>query len=217
MSRYAAWGVVLALLFCAVAADNAGEPPKEIPLNTIWALQMPGTRDVRDLEGKLNVKELSADALVRSSKVLRIRQLLAKRRPDGEIAGSAFVVEGTGKDALAKAAGVFAQESQTVDKFPTQTELTLVFFSHLCGQYLWIDSVDRTNDRITIKYRFVSHHTRDATAHFALIPLGQLAAGTYRVEMQQLPNDKVNPSKGFRWIGVPEEIVSGPFEFRVEK
>lgn len=202
-------------LLAGGAANRAQADSKTIPLDQIWGYQMPGTRDVRELEPARNYDQLpSLEKLLSDSLVARVQHALMDRPAEGKQAGPAFVVQGSGKAALTNAARVLTGKEKRVETFPPDTDLTLVFFSYRCGQYVWLDSVERTPNRITIGYRFVTHRTRESTMHFALIPLGKLPKGTIQVEIKQLPPVSID---GDQIPTVPDlqRVVCGSFSFDV--
>lgn len=195
----------------------------EIPLGDIWAYDMPDTKDVRELEPKLP-PDTPLEDIVKLSTVQSIREFLRTRLPEGKKAGTAFVVEGVDKDALQKAHEVFvmrASKERRPKREPgvivsPDTDLSLVFFSHYTGRYVRIESVERDGNKVTIKYRFVSHPTTEVTDHFALIPIGQFVEGVGQVKIEQLPpvDGEGKPAKP---VVDPLRTVCDSFSFGVEK
>ncbi len=102
-------------------------------------------------------------------------------------ASPGFAVLGTGMDALHKAHAVLVKNQEPRKSFPADAEITLVFFSYQAGTYVHLHRVDRRDEIVEIRYRFVPHRTRDLSEHFALIPLGKLSGGKLRVEVIQSP------------------------------
>ncbi len=210
-------GITIGLLLNDfVVAETTDDQPKEIPLDTIWAAGMPGTQSVRKLEPNPNYTQLpTSEELIRDSLVARIQHILSDRPIEGEKAGEAFVVVGGGKDALKKAADVLSGKAKPPNLVPTEADLTLVFYSYRCGRYVRLDSVERTADRIVIKYRFVSHRTSESTTHFALIPLGKMRKGAVQVEIKQLPPTTIDEPDRVSPMPDPQRIVCDSFSFRV--
>ncbi len=189
-----------------------------IPLHEIWAYKMPGTRDVRELEPKPEIAA-TIDELARHSDVWKILKVLDGRPKEGEKAGPAFVVVGTGREALVNAAVVITnlmKEKESPTAVPPNTDVSLMFYSHLCGRYVQLVSVELSPQLITIRYRFVDHVQQIMTAHFALVPLGKLREGKVQVKVEQLPpidecGQPVAP------LGDPLRFVSQSFSFAVQK
>jgi len=226
-------GFSIMVLFVAVAtAETPSEHPKskEIPLDQIWGYKLPGTRDVRELEPKADPKLLSkeleglspvdaerrmSDEFTRRLDHRKILKALNMRPKADETAGTAFVVAGTGKAALANAALVFAGSKERQTVFPPDADLSLVFYSYDCGRYVRLRSVDRWSNFITVRYQFVAHATMEITKHFALIPIGKLSEGDYHVKVEQLApfDERGLPPKP---ISEPQSIVSGSFAFVVQ-
>jgi hypothetical protein len=145
-----------------------------IPLNEIWAYEMPGTRDVIQLDTE------NADGT--SHPLINALHRDIAKRFKGE-AGPAFVVEGNGRAALENMLrGLINAPSPQV---PTKTDLSLIFYTRFGGHYVHLETVERIGNRFVLTYRFVTHSTFNSSFHFALIPLGKLPAGTYQVEIKQ--------------------------------
>jgi len=195
------------------------EPPVEappakdatlIPLDQIWANDMPGTQDVRKLDAT------KANGVTRHPMVQPILDALSisKRPREGKKAGPAFVVEGVGMEALKNAYAVFTEQSPSTNEFPANTDLTLVFYSYAFPRYVQIEAVERSENLISVKYRFVSHLDASSTRHFAIIPLGTFRNGTVRVVIKQLP--PISEYQGrVTFVPNPHKHVCNSFSFRV--
>jgi hypothetical protein len=212
------------ILLCCLLTANAGaekaddqSKAKIIPLDQIWAYEMPGTRDIRNLEPKRATGNLSTEALIRDSLVLQIRRTLQNRPKPGEKAGPAFVVVGTEKEALKNAHAVMVakDEKEPPRLLPANTDLSLVFYAYTGGRYVRLDSVEKSERLIVIKYHLESHSTANATIHFALIPIGKLPVGAVQVKIEQLPptDEKGQPLP----MRDERHIVCDSFTFAAEK
>ncbi len=188
----------MGLLLVAVAgAATPNEQPKatEIPLDQIWGYNLPGTRDVRDLEPKRDIRNMTHKEFLWGSLVNRIAARLEKGPNRGEKADSAFVVVGTDKEALKNADDVFLGRQPRKESFPTDMDLTLVFFSHPSSLDMKIVSVEKSTGQIQVKYQCLStqpsesriRNLESAVTRFALIPLGRLPAGEVQASIEQLP------------------------------
>jgi hypothetical protein len=206
---------VSALLVTSWVSGEDDDPAATIPLDRIWAYNMPGTKSVRELEPQHNYDQLpSQEQLLRDSSIARIQHALLDRPAEGELAGPAYLVTGTGKQALEKVADIVTKKIEPTQVLSADTDLTAVFYSYRCGQYVWIDSVKKTNNQITIRYRFVAHRTRESTTHFALIPLGKLPVGTFHVEIEELPPATLNDDPTTP-IQDPQRIVCDSFSCQI--
>jgi hypothetical protein len=126
MSPLRSLAVFLLLSTTAVAES---EKPQTIALDKIWAEYMPGTRNVRELESVPEYVELpTLETLLRDSLVARISHALSDRPTEGEKAGPAFIVTGTGKEALRKTADVLTKKVEPAETFPPNIDLTFVFY-----------------------------------------------------------------------------------------
>ena len=192
----------IAILAC-VSVALADSPTVTIPLKDIWAWEMPGTQDVRNLEPNNygpNTKQHSSEERAKLEKAAlaeQIREALSGY-PWLPTAGakitdlkSGFAVSGIGFEALQKAKRTLADKKEPSESFPADQDISVIFFSRIFGDYCHLDHVTRTGNHIEIAWRFVQHGNDWATEHFAIIPLGKLLPGQYEVKILQLqkPSD----------------------------
>lgn len=174
---------IVALLATSAHAD-------EIPLKDIWASDMPGTTDVRDLEPVNHgpkAKDLPVEERQRrnlNSKVQKIERHL--RNLDKPI-GQGFAVPSTAEKSLEQAFEVLVENAKPKDAFSTKDDISIVFFTVPVSRYVYIKGVERNGNTIHIQLDIVLHTTKELTNHFALIPIGKLPAGNYQVELEILP------------------------------
>ena len=115
-------------------------------------------------------------------------KFLRRHPPENQSAGPAFVVVGTGKEALKNAASVFSKEPADWPKTaPADSEVSLVFYSFLCGYEVQLTKVEKSHDLVRVDYRFADHFEMYQSMHFALIPLGKLSAGNVHVQIGDAP------------------------------
>ena len=153
------------LLVTIAQSETASKQPQVvlIPLNEICAYDMPGTRKIGELDAVKEPTGTTAHPIVR-----QIVLALASRRPkEAEDVGQAFIVSTTGEKAVQDARDVITKSVVPRTKFSPETDLTLFFYSVLGAPYARIASVEKSERVITVKYRFVSHNTRDDTLHLA--------------------------------------------------
>lgn len=202
-------GVSWCLVLFASAVVVADDVVK-IPLKSIWAHAMPGTRDVHELE------KVALSAKQAASFDNQIGDAL-EFLPKGKSTTKGFVVVGTEKEALSKALAALTKKQQPCQTFSANAQVFAFFFSHSFGQYVHLDIVERRGKTIKIAYRFVPHETKQLTAHYALIPLGKLPIGKYRVDIVRLPLEEKSVEQGFKsaeseWEG---RVVCQPFTFEI--
>jgi hypothetical protein len=175
-------------IVCRDFSFTVTEPPENepkiegatfIPLREIWAYEMPGTRDAT-LLGAVKTPFGRSNATIKA-----LTRLFTARLQKREKAGPAFVVEGNGETALKNM--VAGLDSEPEEYLPANTDISLVFYAHFNSYYVGIDAVKQIGKKFIVPYQFVSHHQGNMTFHFALIPLGKLPPGEYKVEMEQLP------------------------------
>jgi hypothetical protein len=204
--------ICIALLWCNVGLAQ------EISLEDMWAWHMPGTNDVCSLEPTVFgewIKKLPDDKRnkIESESLVNQIQIGLGHHSPADPALSGFVVPGTGAAALSEAYQVLCKEQKPKESFPSGHELSLIFFSHSFGKYVELLHADRDNDVIHVTYRFVSHADMNLTTHFAIIPLGTLPTGTFKVDIIQAPQEGLDAK------GVSNEeashFISRPFSFTV--
>ena len=203
--------VACGLVGLAVNALGAEPEAVEIPLDEIWAYEMPETRDVRELDTERNQNQASSHPIVK-----RVVKSLISRRDDEAKSRTAFVVTGKGIESLRNADVSFRADKEREATIAPDLELTVVFYSMLGAPYVHIVSVERFDRTILVKYRFVEHSTRDSSVHFALIPVGKLSKGEYEVKIQQ--DQSVNlQGKDARRVKDAEQLLSSGFSFVVQE
>ena len=194
--------VFVGLLISAVQAE-------EIPLKSIWALDMPGTQDIRKLEPvdpdpKREMERFSLDEAIRSQLIKLVCLPLNKPEAERPSPPSAFIVQGEGIDALRAVHAVIVKE----DKAPAikaAQPASLVFFSCSSGGRLLFDSIKVVDREVVVRFHYKRTEKKEPGPQLALIPLGKLDAGKYRVkyEVGQKLNDK--------WM------ASAPLSFDIEE
>src|SRR5262249_32303416 len=113
-----------AMLCAAIAdAESANDQSQSIPLERIWALNMPGTQDIR---------QMGSSPKENASLVELIQQALGK---DASVPNSleGFVVQGTDNKALNKAFDVLANAHRPSQKLKANEKSWIVFFTHDSG------------------------------------------------------------------------------------
>lgn len=196
------------LVVSCVSAAAAADDVVKIPLDTIWARAMPGTRDINELE-----KSVAKQGETPVNDIGGTLRFLGK----GKTTGKGFAVSGTEKEALKNASAVLVDKKQPRQIFPSTDNIWLVFYSHSFGQYVHLVNVERRDRTIKIEYRLVPHATKQLTAHFALIPLGRIPTGKYSVEIVRLPLEQKYVDQGFKSVDSQwnNRVVCQPFAFEV--
>jgi len=209
MSRSRAGGVLaLGLVWLAAGcanAEDASENPDNaetvvIPLDQIWALDMPGTKSIRKLEAEAQ-PELLLGISPEERRGARSRTLwtdiavsLASESTDwpskGQTARSGFAVLGIGKEAFQNAHKILVKGEQPQRSFVAGDKVSLVFFSYGMGAYVHIREVKKSGHEIEIGYRFAIPSDKIRSVHMALIPLDAAAlplpVGNYVVQLKTL-------------------------------
>jgi hypothetical protein len=196
MHRYLA--IVLAV---SISSTAIGE---EIPLKSIWAMDMPGTQSLNALD----------DGQSRGFLVEPIAKTLKSvEKPD-----SGFSVTGSGLSALRAVYNIRVGGEEIPQTLPDNEEISLVFFSYLFQPAVEVRSVVRKENEFTICYRFRPREELGLNSNLALIPVGELKPGKYAVKIERAPMADKFAKVGFR--PVPQEaadkVICRSFEFTVE-
>lgn len=193
--------------------SNPPAPPPEltkdatdIPLAEIWAHMMPGTKKIHGLQ-----KDVPDENTV-MAKIGRV--LSEKIRQKTE---PSFAVEKTGLEGLKNAYAVFSGEMKRPTSLSKDNEISIVFFTHPSNYYVHLSRVVLDGNTIRVGYRLVPHMTQDMTMHFALIPIGKLPKGKYKVYVLAEPIEKKLLIGGLKEPDVQKKatIASSSFEFNV--
>jgi hypothetical protein len=99
-------------------------------------------------------------------------------------------------------------------------EITLVFFSEpISGTHNNLRAVERRGNDIEIQYQLEPYNEGHLTFDMALIPLGKMPVGEYRVKFRQLPIGKEFLQRGYKPINEKwdQTLLCKPFTFRVDE
>jgi hypothetical protein len=166
---------------------------------------MPMTRDIRELEPDVfgeQVKLLPAHEREHRFQHSMTTEMLARldylSPLKGRVAGPGFVVQGTAENALRQAHAVIANDIAGDKSVSAGEDVWVVLFSHEYSCYVHLDRIEGHDRTIDIRYRFAPHKSNELTSHFALIPIGRLSPGQYRVEMIALAIEDEFVRAGFK-------------------
>ena len=170
----------------------------EIPLDQIWALHMPGTKNILELDPDGDSNSLALlpdDVRIKRWKSSLMRQigdaLMGDTSPDwpreGQTARPGFAVRGTGVDALHEAYDVLVEHKAARTSFRASDPISIIFFSYVTGSLVDVLSVVRRDTTIELRYRFVGPLDKRNALQIALIPLGECPPNNYQVSIIQLP------------------------------
>jgi hypothetical protein len=174
------------------AAESTKSPENalHIPLDQIWAYDMPGTKDVRELEPDLvgaQTKSLPEKEQQRRANYSILEDLakslrfLPDKRPIDQKPG--FGVAGTGIEALRAARDVIVGDKQAPQAFPSGTDVSAVVFSYPSEYGITFDSVTKTTNRkfykglgrgLEVRYHLTPNPSADLVEHLAIIPFGNV-------------------------------------------
>jgi hypothetical protein len=176
--------VATAISVASGAPSLAAEPKSEaveIPLEEIWALDMPGTQHIRELDSP-------DDPIV--DKVLN--QISETQEFD-----HCFVVRGEGSDALDEFLRVRTDHAHW-NRLPANEQLSLVFFTKPIREDIEIVSVTQRGKRITLRYRYAPPNSAESVPQLAVIPIGEVEVGDfYTVMIERSMADPDHLEAGF--------------------
>jgi hypothetical protein len=212
--------LILASAVCGTWAESPIDKSMVItvPLDQMWAYQMPGTGDIEKLNKSVPADELDMRLM---HAVLELSFERAARSKFSNAPRPGFAVAGNGRSALHAAIAVFLDWGARRVKFSSEDEITIVFFSEFISRYpVQIREVERKDNRIEVQYELVPDINWSSHINLALIPLGKLPAGEYRIELRQLPR-KLKPVEvklGFQELDKEwsRNFLCKPFSFKVE-
>jgi hypothetical protein len=182
---------VLAVVCCY--SFSYAEDSVEIPLDTVWALNIHGTKNIRELELKRKSVPQTDEEFIRTSSIEQISQALNhNHKPEkGAPARKAFAVSGNDLDALRNARDVLLGKKGRSDSFKSDEDIWLVFYTYNQGRSVHLEEIKRQANAVTVKYHlnipegFISP---TASPCFAFIPLGKLPPGKVSVSIERLPD-----------------------------
>lgn len=209
----------------------------EIPLDQVWGFDLPGTRDVAGMtlpvvdEKKQPGIDHESYRIQRGHIIEQLRQNLTTK-PGSMDALPGFALSRTPDFYTLRAADMRLAITKKMGRpgfkpsqlgisqsspLPPNEEVTLVIYSHPCSYFFRLKQVERDVNTITVRYQFEPHYSPESTIHFALIPLGKLPIGDYKVEMEQLPMEKKWQEAGFLRVhnARARKLVNLPFSFTV--
>lgn len=209
---------------------------QEIPLDEIWGFDLPGTRDVAGItlpvvdESKTPGRDHESYRIGRAHVIEQIRQHLTTKPGSMDALPGCVIPHVPHFNVLNAAASRIAITKKMglpngfkpspigmmqASPLPPSEDITLVVFSHPCSYFFRLKQVERVGNVITVRYEFEPHYSPESTVHFALIPLGKLPIGEYKVKMEQLPMEKKWQQAGFLRVHSPRKFVSVSFAFTV--
>lgn len=219
--RWLSMGLILIAYFAA-ASRAESDQSELIPLKKIWALDMPGTIDIRALEpdcfGDVLKGADSAEQVRLQERSLLSQCQRALRNRSDKQSESGFTVRGTGLEALKNAFSRLAKTEKPPKSFSPQDDVSIIFFSRLYGAHVHIEEVRQRDAHVEIRYRFVPHLESYQSNNFALIPLNRFPAGKIEVAIVKLPLDQKSKNIGASEVSDEQaaSIVCKPFKFLVE-
>lgn len=196
---------VCVVLLC-FTSNNTKEPIR-VPLSEIWANDMPGT---------LRLHDLANDPKRDHPLFLDIAKEHSYKRGK-KPAGPALAVEGTGLEALENAHAIITGRKPRPAFLLQDHQISISFFTLYSGYYVHLTKVTRSQHTIEVRYEFIPHTSRELTQHFALIPMGKLPKGKFKVDVVSEPFAQRFIDKNWKEFDDEKKtrIISSSFEFDV--
>ena len=227
MRRVITLVIVIAHLWSASTANSkeASASKTDVLLDQIFAVDMPGTKSIRELEPDLLPNRLRVltsheqKSKLNSGLSPRISEVLSSedRLLPGNNVPVGFAVAGSPEVALQGAFDVLVDGKPRKETFSTGSEINLIFFSYLADSYIHVKKVSAENSSISIQFEVVPHSEKYMTSNFAIIPLGELPPNKYYVEViQSSLARRVGDGVKAENADQVKRLVSGSFSFAVE-
>lgn len=210
---------LLALFFyCSL---SYAEKAVEIPLNEVWANMssryMLAAKQLAKLEPEYFGRRENRRGPFTDSMTNQIQKALSAEFPPKSIMKPGLVVMGKGREALEYTYAVLVKGQPTQDKFPKGSEISAVFFTRVIG-YMHLMQIQRVGNTITISYCLEPTASNAiVSAKIAIIPLGKLPPGEYRVNIRGFskePDDRNSDCES-----IPDDrmkkLICQPFEFSI--
>ncbi len=235
MSYARSLAVLFAIMAGGVMSATADEKPVEIPLDQIWSNAAASSRSLQSVEPELHIYRDTPEKIkkystpeglaemrykAKQSLVLQIERAMRKLPVAKETKPKqGFAVAGIGREALVGIHDVLVLSKGPQSALPAGTDVSIVFFSHPERARVAIDRIERHGNVVRIHFMLISHGQLNISSSLAIIPLGQLPAGEYRVEMVRSPNELKHNQPGFPPVEADAErlFICRPFEFSVEE
>lgn len=194
-----------------------GEPTEGhiIPLEEIWALEMPGTKPMDRGRRSLEPQDFVApEGEFLHEIVLFFHSNEGIRSP----VSTGFIVRGSGIDALRRTHSVLVEKQKPAHVFQHGEKVTLVFFTKSVSRPIHIKHIENHGPVINISYEVVPHDGLPSpainTVHLALIPLQLNHTGTVHVEMKPILQGRMLAPT---WGEHLRNRVAQSFQFQVSK
>lgn len=107
------------------------------------------------------------------------------------------------------------QEPKTT--LPASQAVSVVFFSLEAASEIQLHDVEIRGDEIQIRFSFVAHRNRGVESHCALIPLGALPPGRYKIKITEVAPDVPGPGqeKGELYPDLRDQFVCKDSTFTI--
>jgi hypothetical protein len=176
----------------AVEVDTA--PNRVISLkNDVWGIDIPGAKDMWELEPKPIHEELQAIGPVKRARIVATMNTtnntktynIMRKFIETKCIGPALVVRGHGQPAFLAAHDSLLDGKEPKRSFSFGEDLSIFFYTNSTFG-LTIEAIVLKEKTIEVQYRFgvTGPHSR---SHLALISLPKLDSGTYDVNMVRRP------------------------------
>jgi hypothetical protein len=161
-----------------------------IPLRKVWALDMPGTRQMsRTQRGDPPSYESSEGGLV--AEIVRAlnypNRLNPKLREKFMSFGTgSLVIAGRDMEALRGAHAVLVEGEEPRTFFRQDELLSVLFFTLPTGDFVHLSKAEQSGETVRIFYRLVPHKSKQTSVHVALVPITNPGSGHVQIKIKQL-------------------------------
>ncbi len=146
-----------------------------IPLDEVWAVDMPGTRPINRTQAGDPPTYTAPEGQLADEILAALR-----RGASASDTGECFAVAGEGMDALRAVHAVLVGGKVRHTSFGAGEPITIAFFSYPYPSYIHLVGAEQ-DQAIQLQFAVVPRETREPTANFALVPVQFAKIGTSHV------------------------------------
>jgi hypothetical protein len=207
---------ILLALFLGCSVSYA-EDSVEIPLSEVWSIGFRETKQAAHLEPEFFGRREDRQGSHFNSMIFQISRTLSREKHSDTAMRSGFAVLGEGREALEQIYAILVKGKTYQERFPQSSNVSAVFLTRQIG-FMHLTKIERVGSIFTINYcREPTASNPIISPKVAIIPLGELAPGTYRVEIlgySKKPDSPKSPCELITEEGIKNQVCKS-FEFEV--
>jgi hypothetical protein len=210
--------VAILLAFFLCCSVSHAKEVVEIPLNEVWVANMSSHHMPESKKlVKLEPEHYGRQGGYLDSMMYRIARTLSREKRSDTPMRPGFAVLGEGREALEQIHAILVKGETSQDRFPQGTKISAVFFTRQIGS-MHLLKIERGGNTFTINYcREPTASNPAISPKVAIIPLGKLAPGKYRVNILGFSKKPDSPKSSCEPITEDriKNQVCQPYEFEI--